>query len=185
MKPRTLACACALLYATAAPAHLYTCIDAQGNKTVSDKACPPAQNPGKVYLAPAKPAPPPAPEAGAAELTPQTLEELQALLQARERAAGAAEKPAVRETDAQRHMRLYLERKQQQRDAKSSYADGDEAGDVYAREQEDTRVARCAALRKQRENLDVSGRKAHGAGWSEWLRDQQRDIDAQLRADGC
>jgi hypothetical protein len=102
-----------LLLAGTASADLYTCVDAQGHKTMSDQACPATQNTAKVYLAPPKPVPPPTMTPDAPMPDAQLTEALKALLQAHEReAAESNAPPGSAETDAQRHMRIYLEQKQ-------------------------------------------------------------------------
>ena len=117
MKHRLPPLICLLLYTGAAPANLYSCVDAQGNKSVSDRACAPTQNTEKVYLAPSKSAPA-APAADAeSEADARLAAQLKLLLQGMEHnaaqpAAPAAPAPPV-ETEEQRHTRLYLEQQQQ------------------------------------------------------------------------
>ncbi|HVT34951.1 MAG TPA: DUF4124 domain-containing protein, partial [Nevskiaceae bacterium] len=71
----------ALGAAGAARADLYTCVDAQGHKTVSDKSCAPDQSATRVYSTPKTPGPAPAPGAVAPPdpLSPQSLDEIRAM----------------------------------------------------------------------------------------------------------
>ncbi len=168
-----LACA-----SVCAHAGFYTCIDAQGQKSVSDKPCAADQSRGRVYATPPKPAPAePAPPVDPHALTPQTPEELEAMLEVRRRAA--AERELSKETDAQRHMRLYLEQKEQQRApaAPAASVAGDDAPSAQDR--------RCAELRKRKDKLEERARNPlPNASAAQLLGDQQAVIREQMSL-GC
>lgn len=188
----------AALLAGALPAHaaVYTCVDAKGNKSISDKPCLPAQTTQKVYVPPARVTPPepeasiefalPSPEQS---LIPQTPEELEAMLRARESAAQrqqweAEEAEQRRRAEPRRQMESYLKQRQQQRDqwrAERSSGTQTEASSMP----ESLHAAECESLRRQKTRIAAAMRQGYSASSSDSLNESRRLVDAELYSRGC
>lgn len=174
------AAACGL--ALPVQAAVYSCVNAKGEKTISDKPCAPSQSTQRVYAAPrpaiAEDAPPPPESAPRSPLMPQSPEEIEAMLRARERlqqglpAEGSAEERAwleaierekqeLKRREPQRQMERYLQEKEGQREQWRSERQGGYARDL--RQQENTQTD-CNWLRQRKERHTNAAREAYSYG---------------------
>lgn len=200
-----------------ASAGVYSCINANGERSISDKPCAPAQITQKVYKAPAPPAASPRqepeieidPRDATQALTPQTPEELEAMLRARARAAQglpseteealwrakleeerqrdiAAEKEYRRKTETKRQMETYLNQREQQRQEwRAENQDVAPEPDYQAERQESRRQNLCSSLVRRKSDLASRARQGYSSSSGEWLRSEQRQVDADIYKNGC
>ena len=207
-----LLCVAACAVFLPAQAAVYSCVNAQGEKSISDKPCAPTQSTQKVYARPRTPPPaeqmpeqePRLPPAGDHPLMPQSPEELRAMLRAREREAqglppeGSAEERAWLEAlerekqerqrrEPQRQMERYLQEKEQQRQEwRSDRQDGARSYEEAAQDRQ--RQSDCAWLQQRKNQHTTAARQAFSYG-SQASRarsiEAEREVSRQMGEQGC
>ena len=197
--------------AVPAQAAVYRCVNAQGEKILSDKPCPPSHTTQKIYTRPQAPAPEAVQEEESAlpsagnPLLPQSEDEMRAMLRARERRImglppedSAEERAWLAEQERQlqerkrgetkRQMESYLQQKDQQRSEwRSERQDG--AGYEQDVARDSRRQRDCARLQQQKNGHTAAARSAYSSGSAASARsyhlEAEREAARRMSEQGC